>query len=100
MPFFDVEFADDIVFIARTAEHIQSLLHNVQQEAAICIKSENISYNSDAVLYSSNGNRMPQVSWMVHVEGLNHQSGKPGPADGKWQRHENFLTPQQGVEGW
>lgn len=62
MPFFDVEFADDIVFIARTAEHIQSLLHNVQQEAAICIKSENISYNSDAVLYSSNGNRMPQVS--------------------------------------
>ena len=85
IPFFDVEFADDTVLIARTAEHIQSLLHIVQQEAAKynlhlnLDKSKHISYNSDAVLYSSNGNRVPQVSSIVYLGGLIHQSGKPGP---------------------
>ena len=34
IPFFDVEFADDTVLISRNAEHMQHLLHLVQQEAA------------------------------------------------------------------
>ena len=34
IPFFDVEFADDTVLIARTQEHMQTLLSLVQTEAA------------------------------------------------------------------
>ena len=85
LPFFDVEFADDTVLIARTREQMQDLLLLVQQEAAKynlhlnLDKTKLILYNSDASVVFSNGDPVPQVSSIVYLGGLIDKNGRPGP---------------------
>ena len=85
LPFFDVEFADDTVLIARTREQRQDLLLLVQQEAAEynlhlnLDKTKLILYNSDASVVFSNGDPVPQVFSVVYLGGLIDKNGRPGP---------------------
>ena len=85
LPFFDIEFADDTVLIARTQEHMQDLLLMVQQEAAKynlhlnLDKTKLIVYNSDATKLFSNGDPVPRISSIVYLGGLIEATGKPGP---------------------
>ena len=61
IPFFDVEFADDTVLIARTQKHIQDLLWFVQDEASKynlhlnTDKTKLIIYNSEATVAFRDG---------------------------------------------
>ena len=51
IPIFDVEFADDTVLIARTQEHMQTLLSLVQTEAAKYNLQPNLS-KTKRILYN------------------------------------------------
>ena len=68
IPFFDVEFANDTVLIARTQQHIQDLLWFVQDEASKynlhlnTDKTKLIIYNSEATVAFRDGTLVPQVS--------------------------------------
>ena len=85
IPFFDVEFADDTVLIARTQQHMQDLLWFVQDEASKynlllnTDKTKLILYNSEATVAFRDGNLVPQVSSIVYLGGLIDQTGKPAP---------------------
>ena len=73
IPFFDVEFADDTVLIARTQQHMQDLLWFVQDEASKynlllnTDKTKLILYNSEATVAFRDGNLVPQVSSIVYL---------------------------------
>ena len=85
IPFFDIEFADDTVLIARTREHMQDLLWYVQDEASKynlhlnMDKTKLVLYNSDASIAFRDGSLVQQVSSIVYLGGLIDQTGKPGP---------------------
>ena len=85
LPFFDVEFADDTVLIARTQEQMQDLLLIVQEEAAKynlhlnLDKTKLILYNSEGKIFFSNGDPVPRVSSIVYLGGLVEETGRPGP---------------------
>ena len=85
LPLFDVQFADDIVLIARTREQMQDLLLPVQQEAAKynshldLDKTKLILYNSDASVAFRNGDPGPQVASIVYLGRLIHVFRGPGP---------------------
>ena len=85
IPFFDVEFADDTVLIARTQENMQTLLLLVQEEAAKYNlhlnrdKTKLILYNSDASIHFQDGSQVQRVTSIVYLRGLIDNTGKPGP---------------------
>lgn len=85
IPFFDIEFADDTVLIARTGEHMQDLLWYVQDEASKynlhlnLDKTKLILYNSDTSIAFRYGSLVQQVSSVVYLGGLIDETGKPGP---------------------
>ena len=85
LPFFDIEFADDTVLVARTQEQMQDLLLLVQQEAEkynLHLNLDNtklVLCNSDASVVFSNGDPVPKVSSIVYLGGLIDRHGKPGP---------------------
>ena len=76
LPFFDIEFADDTVLVARTQEQMQGLLLLVQQEAEKydlhlnLNKTKLVLYNSDASVIFSNGDPVPKVSSIVYLGDL------------------------------
>ena len=79
LPFFDVEFADDTVLIARTQEQMQDLLLLVQEEAAKynlhlnLDKTKLILYNSQGKIFFSNGD--PQ-SIVYRIFGRSHRGNR------------------------
>ena len=83
LPFFDIEFADDTVLVARTQEQMQDLLLLVQQEAEkynphlnLDKKTKLVLHNSDASVVFSNA---AKVASIVYLGGLIDKHGKPGP---------------------
>lgn len=81
IPFFDVEFADDTVLIARTQENMQTLLLLVQEEAAKYNlhlnrdKTKLILYNSDASTHFQDGSQVQRVTSVVYLGGLIDSAG-------------------------
>ena len=85
IPFFDIEYADDTVLIARTGEHMQDLLRFVQNETSKhnlhlnMDKTKLILYNSDNSIAFRDGSLIQQASSVIYLGGLTDEPGKPGP---------------------
>ena len=79
---FDIGYADDTVLISRTREHMQALLHAVQNEASKYNlflnpgKCKLVLYNTEGRVYFLDGSQVPQVS-LVYLGALIDAQGKP-----------------------
>ena len=80
LPFFDVEFADDTVLIARTQEQMQDLLLIVQEEAAKynlhlnLYKTKLMLYNSEGKIFFSNADPVPSI--VYRISGRSHRGNR------------------------
>jgi len=84
IPLFDVEFADDTVLISRNGEHMQHLLHLVQQEAAKYNlhlnlgKCKLVVYNTETDIFFTDGSKVPKATSVVYLGALIDSKGRPG----------------------
>ena len=67
IPFFDIEYANNIILVARVDEYMQIFLDLVQREAAKYnlflnfAKTKLVLYNSDASIYFMDGSKIQKV---------------------------------------
>ena len=85
LPLFDIEYADDTVLITRTRDHMQSLLHTVQREAARYNlflntgKCKLILHNTEASISFLDGSQVIRVPSTTYLGVRIDEHGKPGP---------------------
>jgi len=85
MPTLDLEYADDTVLIARTAEIANEILHAVEAEAAKYglylnkAKTCRIACDSEELVHFTSGEPVPRVVQTVYLGAIIHENSDPGP---------------------
>ena len=88
MTVMDLEYADDTVLLARTAELAELLLVRTEGEARRyglrlnMLKTCRLAYNSEQVVRFEDGTQVPRVSKALYLGTLMHQDGDPGRRSG------------------